>query len=129
MNDRDVIGAQLVRRNDEIGLLYDKINILEVTLHRGEYHYEKRLDDIRLLKLEIQKIRQEKDSLEKCISNMTDLKHEVFQLERELAQERLKCRALEEELQHPLNIHRWRKLEGSDPQVVELLRKIQILQK
>lgn len=35
VNDKDIIGAQLVRRNDEIGLLYDKINILEVTLQRG----------------------------------------------------------------------------------------------
>lgn len=60
---------------------------------------------------------------------MTDLRHEVFQLERELAQERLKTKAMEEEIQHPLNIHRWRKLEGSDPQVLELLQKIQILQK
>lgn len=60
---------------------------------------------------------------------MTDLKHEVFQLERELAQERLKTSALEDELQHPLNIHRWRKLEGSDPKVLDMLQKIQILQK
>lgn len=60
---------------------------------------------------------------------MTDLRQEVFHLERDLTRERLKCRALEEELQNPLNIHRWRKLEGSDPDVLELLRKVQILQK
>ncbi|XP_026323170.1 cilia- and flagella-associated protein 58-like [Hyposmocoma kahamanoa] len=36
MNERDVVGAQLVRRNDEISLLYEKIRILEVTLHRGK---------------------------------------------------------------------------------------------
>lgn len=60
---------------------------------------------------------------------MTDLRQEVFMLERDLTRERLKCRALEEELQHPLNVHRWRKLEGSDPQALELLQKIQILQK
>lgn len=36
MNERDVVGAQLVRRNDEISLLYEKIRILEVTLQRGK---------------------------------------------------------------------------------------------
>lgn len=36
MNERDVVGAQLVRRNDEISLLYEKIRILEITLHRGK---------------------------------------------------------------------------------------------
>lgn len=35
MNDRDIIGAQLVRRNDELGLLYEKVNILQITLQRG----------------------------------------------------------------------------------------------
>lgn len=39
INERDVVGAQLVRRNDEISLLYEKIRILEVTLHRGERPY------------------------------------------------------------------------------------------
>lgn len=95
----------------------------------GETHYDQRIDDIRLLKLEVKKLRQEKNALTKTITNMTDLKQEVFTLERELAQERLKCRALEEEMQHPLNFHRWRKLEGTNPEMMDLLQKIQILQK
>lgn len=35
MNERDILGSQLVRRNDEIALLYEKIKILQSTLHRG----------------------------------------------------------------------------------------------
>jgi myosin heavy subunit len=46
-----------------------------------------------------------------------------------LLQERTKVKALSEELENPLNVHRWRKLEGSDPKRVELIQKIQILQK
>ncbi|KAF2901963.1 hypothetical protein ILUMI_04223 [Ignelater luminosus] len=129
MNERDILGSQLVRRNDELALLYEKIRILQSTLHRGEAHYERRLEDIRLLKIEVKRLRQEKMLLTKSITNMTDLRQEVFHLERDLTRERLKCRALEEELQNPLNIHRWRKLEGSDPDVLELLKKVQILQK
>lgn len=37
--------------------------------------------------------------------------------------------ALSEELENPMNIHRWRKLEGSDPATYELIQKVQILQK
>ncbi|XP_011063040.1 PREDICTED: coiled-coil domain-containing protein 147-like [Acromyrmex echinatior] len=40
----------------------------------------------------------------------------------------LKVTALEEEIQTPLNIHRWRKLEGTDPTTFELVKKVQILQ-
>lgn len=32
-------------------------------------------------------------------------------MQRELLKERMRCRALEEELENPMNIHRWRKLE------------------
>lgn len=35
MNERDTLGSQLVRRNDELALLYEKIRILQSTLHRG----------------------------------------------------------------------------------------------
>ena len=32
-------------------------------------------------------------------------------MQRELLRERTRCKALEEELENPMNIHRWRKLE------------------
>ncbi|XP_049880437.1 cilia- and flagella-associated protein 58-like [Pectinophora gossypiella] len=129
MNERDVVGAQLVRRNDEISLLYEKIRILEVTLHRGERQYEQRVEDIRLLRLEIIRLRKEKNLLSKGIENMTDLRLEVFNLERELGRERLRVRALEEALETPLNVHRWRKLQGTDPDSVHLTQKLRLTQK
>ncbi|CAK9796574.1 Cilia- and flagella-associated protein 58 [Anthophora plagiata] len=129
MNERDILGTQLVRRNDELSLQYSRIKVLHGTLQRGEVQYNHRLEDIRLLKLEVKKLRTEKTLLEKNIANMSDLRQEVFHLNRDLTRERLKVMALEEEVQTPLNIHRWRKLEGSDPATYELLKKIQILQK
>ena len=56
-------------------------------------------------------------------------RNEVYQLQRELLQERTKVRALSEELENPINVHRWRKLEGSDPATYELVQKIHMLQK
>ncbi|CAH2059586.1 unnamed protein product, partial [Iphiclides podalirius] len=129
MNERDVVGAQLVRRNDEISLLYEKIRILEITLNRGERQYEQRVEDIRLLRLEIIRLRKEKNLLSKGIENMTDLRLEVFNLERELGRSRLRVRALEEALETPLNVHRWRKLQGTDPQSVTLTHKLRLTQK
>merc|ERR1711871_1815320 len=41
----------------------------------------------------------------------------------------MRCRALEEELETPMNVHRWRKLQGSDPSTYEKIQKIQTLQK
>merc|ERR1712072_1311254 len=63
------------------------------------------------------------------VANMEDLRNEVYQLQRELLQERTKIKALSEELERPLNVHRWRKLEGSDPHRFDMIRKVQGLQK
>ena len=38
-------------------------------------------------------------------------------------------KALSEELENPMNVHRWRKLEGCDPATYELVQKIHMLQK
>lgn len=111
MNERDMLGTQLVRRNDELSLQYSRIKVLHGTLQRGEVQYNQRLEDIRLLKLEVKKLRTEKTLLIKNIQNMSDLRKEVFHLNHDLTRERLKVMALEEEVQTPLNIHRWRKLE------------------
>lgn len=43
--------------------------------------------------------------------------------------ERAKMTALVEELELPLNVHRWRKLESSDPERYDLIRKAQSLQR
>jgi hypothetical protein len=39
INQRDVLGTQLIRRNDELALLYEKIKILQTTLSKGESQY------------------------------------------------------------------------------------------
>ncbi|CAF1523801.1 unnamed protein product [Rotaria sp. Silwood1] len=127
--ERDVLGTQLVRRNDELALLYEKLKIQQSTLNKGELQYKARLEDLRILKLELKKLRHEKGTLQDKVSNTDDLKREVFHVQRELLRERTRCRALEEELENPMNVHRWRKLEGSDPSTFELIQKIQLLQK
>jgi len=38
-------------------------------------------------------------------------RREVYHLNRELLREKTRSKALEEELENPMNIHRWRKLE------------------
>jgi len=129
VQERDILGTQLVRRNDELALLYEKIKIQQSTLAKGEIQYRQRLQDIRLLKLEIKKLRREKAILMKNVSSIDDLRKEVYHTQRELLRERTRCKALEEELENPMNIHRWRKLEASDPSQYEMILKIQALQK
>nr|XP_033799268.1 cilia- and flagella-associated protein 58 [Geotrypetes seraphini] len=129
ISERDILGTQLVRRNDELALLYEKIKIQQSILNKGESQYKQRVEDIRLLKLEIKKLRREKGILYKSVANVEELRREIYHIQRELLKERTRCRALEEELENPMNVHRWRKLEASDPSTYELIQKIHTLQR
>jgi chromosome segregation ATPase len=59
INERDILGTQLIRRNDELALLYEKIKILQSTLAKGEIQYKDKLEDIRLLKFKISDLQAE----------------------------------------------------------------------
>ena len=57
------------------------------------------------------------------------MKNEIHNLSKELIEEKLKVKALSEELENPINVHRWRKLEATDSETFELMSKIQSLWK
>merc|ERR1711943_71761 len=128
-SERDILGTQLIRRNDELALLYEKIKIQQSTLQKGEIQYKERLDEIRQLKNKIAGLKLDLHVAKQQAVNIDDLKKEVYHLQRELLQERTKVKALSEELENPMNVHRWRKLEGSDPAMYELIQKVRTLQK
>jgi chromosome segregation ATPase len=129
INERDILGTQLIRRNDELALLYEKLKIQQSTLRKGEAQYQERIQDMRILKLKISDLKRELQIAKHQVGQLDDLKREVYHLQRELLQEKTKVKALSEELENPMNVHRWRKLEGSDPATYEMIQKIQTLQK
>nr|XP_029713268.1 cilia- and flagella-associated protein 58-like [Aedes albopictus] len=129
INEKDLIKVQLTQRVEEINNLTEKLNMLNMALDRGESQYRNRLDDIRLLKIEISNLRSQRNLLTRGLANTADMRQEVLQLNRVLNQERVKARALEEEMLTPMNVHRWRKLTGKDPEKMDLIVKVQTLQR
>lgn len=129
ISERDILGTQLIRRNDELALLYEKIKIQQRTLQGGEISYKQRLEESRALAIRTAAYKRELLIAGRKVSDIDELKREVFQLQRELLRERTKVKALSEELENPLNVHRWRKLEGTDPAMYETMQKVKTLQK
>lgn len=127
--ERDMLGTQLLKRNQELSLLYEKVRIQESTLAKGEAQYKERLKEIKEWSRQCLAFRRELRNLEGGVAEVESLKREILQLQKELLQERTKVRALTEALATPMNVHRWRRLEGTDPAKVELVKKIQSLQK
>ena len=79
-NERDILGTQLIRRNDELALLYEKIKILQSTLSKGEIQYQERLEDIRLLKFKIGDLTCELKIVQNENTQIDELKKESFSL-------------------------------------------------
>lgn len=128
-NQRDVLNIKLMEHAEEIASLNEKLTNAQSALNRSELQYANRLDDIRLLKVEISNLRSQSNSLSRGLANTTDMRQEVLQLNRSLTQDRIKIKALEQEMSTPMNVHRWRELQGKDPEKMELIDKVQTLQK
>jgi hypothetical protein len=63
------------------------------------------------------------------VSCIPDLKNEINSLSKDILAEKTKVKALQDELENPLNVHRWRKLEATDQETFERILKIQTLQR
>jgi len=111
VNERDFLGQQLIKRNDEITGLYEKIKVLQSELFKMHQQYQKKLMDMEKLKNSREYLLDEYSKTENIIKNIFDLKVIKIKLEKELLTVKNKVRSLEDEAKKPLNIHRWTKLE------------------
>ncbi len=91
MNERDILGAQLIRRNDEIGLLQEKLKIQHSTLTRGEEQYSARVHDVQVLRLKIRDMQREVAVASGGAQLSDDLRRDLLQCRRDLLEEKAKC--------------------------------------
>ena len=103
VNERDILGTQLIRRNDELALLYEKLKIQMSTLRKGEAQYSARVQDVQVLRLKVRDVQRELGIANGSSSHVDDLRRELIAVQRELLQEKTKVKALSEELENPMN--------------------------
>jgi chromosome segregation ATPase len=129
LSERNLLTAQLVKRNAELSEMYQRIKIQRSNLRMGERNFH-------LFHVNIHGI---KHSLHETVTGHNDtilklakgdqLRQRMHQLERDLLREQTKTRALMDELETPMNVHRWRILESSDPKRFDKITQINSLQK
>ncbi|KAJ8365787.1 hypothetical protein SKAU_G00146180 [Synaphobranchus kaupii] len=129
IRERDILGRLLVERNTKVEFLYQSMKVQQYVMNKGDMHYNQMVENIQMLKMEIRRLAQEKKIVAKSVSNIDDLQREVNFLQKELLKEQMMCKTLEEDIQIPKNVHRWRKLMICDPGIYQLIQKIHFLQK
>ena len=127
--ERQVLSAQLIDRDNELAGLYEKMVLQQAQLEKGEAQYNETMDKITSLKERIISLRAQVDALTQRVGLIDQMKREVVRLDSDIATEQLKQRSMEDELSAPINTHRWRILESTEPECIEILSRIHILQK
>merc|ERR1719195_300706 len=74
IGERDILGAQLIRRNEELALLYEKIKIQQSTLQKGEIQYNERVEEVNRLRAAIHKAKVDVSTARTQVTNVDNLK-------------------------------------------------------
>ena len=126
---RNYMGIQLIDRNDELCILYEKANIQENTLKEGEQKIWEKEEIIRMLNLELSEKQRQLEVVRKRIPQVPALSEKVLSLKRELDQERAKVTKLSEKVEDPdQNKDRLKDIEPDVPDQESLQAKILILE-
>lgn len=111
-------------------MLHEKIKILTSNLSRGESEHEKIKEEVKEYKRNNQKLLRDLEINKKYKDESIKLARDVINLDKELLREKNLNKALIEEVESSEKLfHRHRKLEGIDPDALEMHYKINLLQK
>jgi chromosome segregation ATPase len=129
LSERDVLNAQLVARDRELEQVYERLRAQKAALVRGAEQYERRRAEVDAAEALIADLQAEVKLAEAQVGNVDQLGREAKRLRESLDRERSKAARLMQELARPINVHRWRGLQISDPERFRLIQRVAALQK
>lgn len=125
---RDSIGNVLLRKNEDLEKIQEKIKTQQSLLHHCDIRYQEQMIQIAKMVEKMKDMTIKKTQLDKESLIFDEHLKQYNCLETQIQHERNQHVALKEELGRPMNIHRWRILEHRNPQKFEKIQKIQKLQ-
>jgi len=126
---RNFTGIQLIDRNDELCILWEKSNIQEKLLKKGEEAMLNKSEEIRTLMIDCKEVKRQLHVAQKRIPEVPKLIEEVMRLREQVASVRKRTDELSLELENPKSLLRkWRSLGGEDLDLQTLRMKTQDLE-
>jgi chromosome segregation ATPase len=129
LHEREIITRQLSKRSNELALLYEKIRIQQSLLLKGSNRYRQLLAEIESVELLIKQKANKLTRLSIGNRKLAELRSEYQGTIKQLEEEQAKSLLLSEELSKKINVHAFRRLMEADPEVYEVLQKMQALEK
>lgn len=126
---RNFTGTQLIDRNDELCILWEKANIQEKLLKKGEDAMQRKEEEIRCLKIDLAEVHRQLKVVRQKIPEVQPLADDVVNLREQVSNVRKHSDELSRELENPKSsLRKWRQLGGEDLDQETLRVKIQDLQ-
>jgi chromosome segregation ATPase len=126
--ERDHMSNQNVEREKELKAMDDKLAVLKNQCRRGERDYDAKEIEIAMIRTQLEADQAKLNELSRIDVQMKERREEIHKMQKELLSLKAERAAMEEELQIPINIHRWTLLESTDPARFEKLKRYQELQ-
>jgi len=126
---RNLTGTKLIDRNDELCILWEKWNVQEKLLRKGEEAMMAKNEELRSLRMDLAEVRRQLQVIRTKIPEVPKLVEEVVHLREDVAGMRRRADELSMELENPKSsLRKWRKLKGEDSDRDTLKAKIQDLE-
>lgn len=128
VEDRNVTGVQLIDRNDELCILYERSNQQQDSLRRGETESIRMEEELRLVRLQAEELKRRYIAARRRLPEMEKYRDRIRELEEALDRETKQTAELSDKLENPQNLERWRPLDGTDLDLDQLVAKIKVLE-
>jgi len=128
LGEQKLLNQQLTVKNGEVQKLHSQIHVQQSVLAKGEVAYQARMKEIVELRKQRDEIIVSLDEYRSEIEKFEELKMQIGQIQRDIIQEKLRTKALLDEMKKSVNIHRWRLLKDTDSEAYEKIKQVHALQ-
>ncbi|KAG8177121.1 hypothetical protein JTE90_023552 [Oedothorax gibbosus] len=123
VDQKIAVECKVAEKDKEIQMKNGNIANLDKELLRFKKDLGLKLEEIKILETEIGLLKNSIEVMKKQLYDARYLKRDVNKVTSLFEKEKMKTKAMEHALQTPTNVHRWRFLEGSDPNSDQLIRR------
>ncbi|XP_073508381.1 coiled-coil domain-containing protein 146 isoform X1 [Phyllobates terribilis] len=128
VQNRNERGVQLIEREEEVCIFYEKINTQEMLLRNGDVEMIALDEKIRFLKMKVTEENRKIEQIKKELPNKKALESDLVTLQIQLSQCNDRAAELEDLAQSPDKESRIRMLDGKDPSLQDLMKKMEELE-
>eukprot|EP00921_Rhytidocystis_pertsovi_P001539 GHVQ01002623.1.p1 GENE.GHVQ01002623.1~~GHVQ01002623.1.p1 ORF type:complete len:933 (+),score=126.79 GHVQ01002623.1:131-2929(+) len=125
---RNYTGIQLIDRNDELCVLWEKSNMQEKLLRKGQDAMLQKDEQLRIQKIQLEETARQLYAQQKLIPQVPKLVKEALELKQQLVEERNRAETLSQEFEKPSSGTLKLELPGENPDSETIHARLQILE-